>query len=178
MREDEPGDKRLVAYVLPTQKREDIVSELRNHLKAKLPAYMLPSAFVVLDAWPLTSNGKVHRQALPRPNPSASHMDTMPIMPQTEIERMLAAIWQDILHIERIGIHDNFFELGGHSLLATRLLTRVNAIFKLDLPLRILFENATIVDLARQIVTAPYHQQSSPLPNIEKATRGTSIPLS
>lgn len=178
MREDEPDEKRLVAYVVPIGEQEDIVSELRRHLRGKLPAYMLPSAFVVLDSWPLTLNGKVNRQALPRPDHSMSYLSTTHTPPRTEIERMLVTIWQEVLHVEHLSIQDNFFERGGHSLLATRLLMRVNAIFKLELTLHSLFENATIAAFAKQVIASPSYGYSLRISDIRETARSATIPLS
>jgi acyl carrier protein len=126
-------------------------SFLRSDLKTTLPDYMIPSTFVILDALPLTPNGKLDRKALPKPDGWISGLDNVHLAPSTPIEKDLASIWTEILGIQRVGIHDNFFDLGGHSLLATRVISRIRAAFKLDLPLRSLFEAPTLHGLAQQV---------------------------
>ncbi|MBE8998846.1 amino acid adenylation domain-containing protein [Nostoc sp. LEGE 12447] len=149
-RQDNPGDKRLVAYVVAHQDCKPAISELRQFLKAKLPEYMVPSAFVILESLPLTPNGKVDRRALPKPDLDTTLLEKY-IAPRTPIEEMLALLWAQVLKLELVGIHDNFFELGGHSLLATQLVSRIRNIFKVELPLRELFASATVVELAQSI---------------------------
>ncbi|MBN3990706.1 MAG: amino acid adenylation domain-containing protein [Nostoc sp. NMS2] len=150
VREDELGDKRLVAYVVPQVEESPIVPELRQFLKEKLPEYMLPSAFVLLESLPLTPNGKVDRRALPKPDIDST-LRELYVAPRTPIEEMLAQIWSQVLKVEQVGIYDNFFELGGHSLLATQLVSRIRNIFKVELPLRELFAAATVAELAQSI---------------------------
>jgi acyl carrier protein len=137
----------------PTEAKRDrlLGSFLRSDLKTKIPDYMIPSAFVVLDALPLTANGKIDRKALPVPDGWRSELDKAHIAPSTPIEESLATIWTEVLGIQRVGIHENFFDLGGHSLLATRVISRIRAAFKLDLPLRSLFEAPTLHSLAQQV---------------------------
>jgi acyl carrier protein len=147
-REDTPGDKRLVAYLVPNQEQAHTASELRMFLKEKLPEYMVPSAFVTLDALPLTPIGKVDRRALPAPDRSRPELGGTFVAPRTSVEERLAGIWAQVLGLERVGIHDNFFELGGHSLLATRVISRTCDAFRVELPLRSLFEAPTVADLA------------------------------
>src|SRR5262249_47600790 len=141
-------DKRLIAYIVPHGGQAPTSSELRAFLKRKLPAYMVPSAFVTLAALPLTPNGKVDPHALPAPNSPMFELDSVVVAPRTPREQALAAIWAELLGLERIGIHDSFFEIGGHSLLATRLILRVRDTFQVDLPLRYLFETPTVAGLA------------------------------
>ncbi|HYI11616.1 MAG TPA: amino acid adenylation domain-containing protein [Thermoanaerobaculia bacterium] len=148
-REDRPGDKRLVAYVVP-ETAEVGVADLRGHLKAALPEYMVPSAFVLMEKLPISPNGKVDRKALPAPELSDMNVETS-APPRTTEEQELAAIWSEILGIGQIGIHDDFFALGGHSLLATQLIARVSREFGIDIPLRRLFEAPTIAAFARVI---------------------------
>jgi acyl-coenzyme A synthetase/AMP-(fatty) acid ligase/acyl carrier protein len=151
-REDVPGDKRLVAYVVAQSAHADLVDELRTRLCASLPEYMVPSAFVTLEQLPLTPNGKVDRKALPVPEAS-EQVRAAYAAPRTATEEILAGIWGEVLELERIGIKDNFFELGGHSLLATRMILRVRQALSVELPLRELFAAPTIAGLSPRIET-------------------------
>jgi amino acid adenylation domain-containing protein len=146
--EDSPVNKRLVAYVVPTEGCAPTMSELRSFLKQKLPEYMAPSVFVALAALPLTPNGKVNRKALPPPGPGRPGQEKTCVAPRTLVEKTLAEIWQETLGIEKIGVHDNFFEMGGHSLLAVRLMSRLSRAFQVQWPLRTLFERPTVAALA------------------------------
>jgi len=163
-------DGRLVAYLaagaLP-------LGELRAHLRAKLPDYMIPAAFVTLDALPLTPNGKVDSRALPEPGQSRPDLEVRYVAPRTPQEEILAGIWARLLNVERVGVEDSFFELGGHSLLATQLISRVRDTFQVEIPLRALFENPTVAGLARVIQNA-----GAPAPPILPAGRGGPLPLS
>ncbi len=147
-----PGDTRLVAYLVAEPGQAPSISELRNFLSEKLPQYMMPSHFVTLDSLPLTPNGKVDRKALPLPDQMRPHLDQDFVAPRNGLEEALAGIWAEILKIEKVGIHDNFFELGGHSLLATQLISRCNAMFRLHLPLRTIFETPTVAGIAERMV--------------------------
>jgi aryl carrier-like protein len=149
VREDEPGDKRLVGYVVAQDSCTPDTGELRAHLRQSLPDYMVPSALVVLERLPLTPNGKVDRRALPAPEGGAGEPAHAP--PRTLIEEVLATILQDLLRRPRVGVHDNFFELGGDSLLAMRVVARLRQALGVDLPLRTIFEAPTIAEMARQI---------------------------
>jgi acyl carrier protein len=160
-REDRPGDNRLVAYVVASHEPTPTSGELRSFLKEKLPDYMIPSAFVYLDCLPITPNGKVDRKALPVPEGSRTHLETVFLAPQTPTEEHLAKIWQEVLGLEQVGIHDNFFELGGHSLLATQVLSRARDHFEMELPLLHLFERPTIGGLAELIETIRWADQRS-----------------
>jgi amino acid adenylation domain-containing protein len=151
-REDGPGDTRLVAYVVPNQPPGPSMSDLRSFLQAKLPNYMVPSTFVMLAALPLTPNGKVDRRALPAPAPTRPALDDALVAPRTPVEAALAAIWAEILRLPQVGVHDNFFALGGHSLLATQVISRLQAAFQVDLPLRRLFEAPTVAELAQALI--------------------------
>ncbi|KAF9921144.1 hypothetical protein BGZ67_000729, partial [Mortierella alpina] len=142
------GDKRLVAYVVAAP-RDNLVRTLRDFLSASLPEYMIPSAFVRMDAFPLTNNGKIDRRALPEPD-SDSLVTCDYVAPQGEYEIALAAMWSDLLKIERVGRHDNFFMLGGHSLLAVRLMNRVSSL-GVHLSLSMLFSSPTLSGLAQAI---------------------------
>ncbi|HEX9940247.1 MAG TPA: phosphopantetheine-binding protein, partial [Longimicrobium sp.] len=149
VREDAPGDRRLVAYVVAGEPAAVTPAELRAHLKRRLPEYMVPSAVVVLEALPLTPSGKVARRALPAPDLASP--EEAYVAPRTPTEEVLAGIWAEVLRLERVGVHDSFFELGGHSLLATRVVSRVRVEFSVELPLRALFETPTVAGLAPQV---------------------------
>jgi acyl-coenzyme A synthetase/AMP-(fatty) acid ligase/acyl carrier protein len=150
-REDSPGDKRLVAYTVAAAGSAPSANEVRSFLQQKLPEYMVPSAFMFLESLPLTPNGKLDRKALPAPDQSRPELDEPYSSPRTPVEELLAQIWSDVLKLDKVGIHDHFFELGGHSLLATQLISRIRDTFKIDLPLRSLFEAPTIYGLAQRI---------------------------
>ncbi|MBW4477613.1 MAG: hypothetical protein KME54_12250 [Tolypothrix brevis GSE-NOS-MK-07-07A] len=128
-----------------------VVSLLRQHLETKLPNYMMPSAFVMLDALPLTPNGKIDRNALPAPHTIRPQLEATYQLPQTEIEKTIASIWQKILNVENVGIHDNFFELGGHSLLSIQVHSKLQQFFQQDLTLVNMFEYPTISQLAKYL---------------------------
>jgi acyl carrier protein len=145
-------EKRLVAYVVPRQE-EVSAHELRRFVKAKLPAYMVPSAFVFLDRLPLTPNRKIDRKALPAPDQRRPDLEEIYLAPRTPAEEVIAGIWSEVLKLPKVGVHENFFDLGGHSLLATQLVSRVRERLLVELPLRVLFENATVASLAHHIET-------------------------
>ena len=151
VREEIPDDKRLVAYVVSRQGEALATKDLRDFLKKKLPDYMVPSAFVIVDSLTLTPNGKIDRKALPIPDHNRTELEESYVAPRTRVEKLLAGIWADVLKIERVGIHDNFFDLGGHSLLALRLFAEIEKRFKKRLPLSSLFQRATIQHLASVI---------------------------
>src|SRR5581483_1321507 len=147
MREDTPGNKRLVAYLLPKQEGNLDENELRVWLKRQLPDYMIPSAFMLLEAFPLTPNGKIDRRALPAPNTTSVAEEFE--APRNDREQTIAALWQQLLDLQRVGIQQNFFDLGGHSLIAPRLMASINQAFQVALPLRALFAAPTIAELAQ-----------------------------
>jgi amino acid adenylation domain-containing protein len=149
-RDDKAGGKSLVAYVVPAAGRSAAADELRSFLAEQLPHYMVPSAFVALDALPLTANGKIDRQALPDPDQAPS-VKTRFTAPRNPVEEALANVWVEVLGVERVGVHDDFFELGGHSLLATQVVSRVRAVLGVDLPLRTIFEAPTVAGLAEAV---------------------------
>jgi amino acid adenylation domain-containing protein len=171
VREDEPGDKRIVAYLVGDADAE----ALRAHLRQNLPEYMVPSAFVSVDVLPLTPNGKLDRKALPAPD-FASAEETY-TAPRTPTEQVLAAVWAEVLRVERAGIHDSFFELGGHSLLATRVVSQIRDVFGVELPLRALFEGPTIAQLA-EAVEELRRADLPRLPAIVPVERTDGLPLS
>ncbi|MET0646295.1 MAG: amino acid adenylation domain-containing protein [Pyrinomonadaceae bacterium] len=147
VREDEPGDKRLVAYVVAGEgEGAALAPGLRAYLRERLPEYMVPSAFVTLDALPLTRNRKIDRKALPAPERAASVAEY--VAPRTEVEEALTRIWAEVLKVERVGVGENFFELGGHSLLAMQLISRVRERFDCDFPVRAVFESPTVAEMA------------------------------
>ncbi|MEE8113645.1 MAG: AMP-binding protein, partial [Nitrososphaerales archaeon] len=133
-REGKPGDKHLVAYIVPVRDAALNISEVRSFVGQKLPPFMVPSRFVVLDALPLTPNGKVNRRALPDPGKSRPDLDTPFVAPRTPVENELVQIWSEVLSLEQVGIHDNFVELGGQSLLATQVISMVRESFHVELP--------------------------------------------
>jgi amino acid adenylation domain-containing protein len=150
-REDIPGDKRLVAYVVARPGQNPAPGDLRRFLQGKLPEYMVPAAVRLLAALPLTANGKVDRRTLPRPEQSRPDLEGACVAPRTRVEAVLADIWAEVLGLDRIGIDDNFFELGGHSLLATQVMHRVHDVLQVTPPLHSLFEEPTIARLASVI---------------------------
>lgn len=144
----ERGEKQIVAYVVVDG--ELSTDELRGHLSRKLPGYMIPAAFVFLDAFPLTASGKINRLALPRPGPAARKEF---VAPRTTTEEILAGIWSQVLNVAEIGVNDDFFGLGGHSLLLARIAARIRESFNIDLSLRVLFEASTVAELAKRVET-------------------------
>jgi amino acid adenylation domain-containing protein len=177
-REDAPGERRLVAYLVPEAGELPATQELRGFLKERLPDYMVPSAFVTLDALPLTPNRKVDRRALPAPSQAQAEPETA-APARTPVERKLAQIWASILKVERVGVEDNFFELGGHSLLALRCLARVREEFEVELPLRRLFESPTVAGLAACIEELRRSEKARRLPPLERVAREVDeLPLS
>jgi amino acid adenylation domain-containing protein len=155
------GDKRLIAYVATeavdihdeseaaVTARHSFIDTLRHHLNKTLPDYMVPSAFVLLDTFPLTPNGKVDRKALPEPDMGA--LQATYVAPRTETEKILCEIWQEVLGVERVGITDNFFQLGGHSLSAMRVVTKINLVFCIELTIKTLFSNPTVAYISTYI---------------------------
>jgi amino acid adenylation domain-containing protein/non-ribosomal peptide synthase protein (TIGR01720 family) len=176
-REDTPGDKRLVAYIVPQPQLTLTISELRSNLKEKLPDYMVPSAVVILESLPLTPNGKVNRRALPAPELSNELLEKY-VAPRTPIEEMLALLWAQVLKVELVGRHDNFFELGGHSLLATQLISRVRSSLKVELPLRSLFAAPTIAELSPNIQRLQQQNLELAAPPILKRAENAELRLS
>ncbi|HEX8474859.1 MAG TPA: amino acid adenylation domain-containing protein, partial [Pyrinomonadaceae bacterium] len=179
MREDAPGERRIVAYVvLEGHANAPTIGEWRDYLKEKLPDYMLPAAFVVLETWPLTPNGKLNRRALPAPEQSSSTSDATTVAARTPNEKALADIWCEVLKREVVGIYDNFFELGGHSLLATQIVSRVCERFDVELPLRSLFEAPTVAGLTERVEAALGAVHERHLPAISPVDRNSELPLS
>jgi amino acid adenylation domain-containing protein len=176
--EDTPGDKRLVAYVVPN--REITTGELRDALKRRIPEYMVPSNFVMMEALPLTPNGKLNRAALPVPViESTNEISGFSVRrPRATLEELLAQIWIDVLRLKRVGVHDDFFALGGHSLLATQAVARIRSVFHIDLPLRRLFEEPTVAGLAKVIEQQMQQGTIEKTPPLVRVSRDGPLPLS
>ena len=164
VREDTPGDQRLVAYVVPREAQAETetggsnppthsltTNTLQNYLRARLPEYMIPSTFVHLEKLPTLPNSKIDRKALPAPDSARRDRASTYVAPRNQTEERLAAFWSEILGVERIGVNDNFFDLGGHSLLATQALSRIRETFQTDLSLRSFFAAPTIAALSVSI---------------------------
>ncbi|MDH6711470.1 amino acid adenylation domain-containing protein, partial [Kitasatospora sp. MAA19] len=167
LREDTPGHKRLIAYTVPTDEPDE--TAVRAHLAATLPEYMVPAAIVVLDALPLTVNGKLDRRALPAP-------DLIPVSsrpPRTPREEILCEVFAQILGLPTVGIDDDFFALGGHSLLATRLVSRIRTVLDVELPIRTLFETPTVAALAQRL-----DDTTTSRPALTTTTRPEALPVS
>ncbi|HEV7508315.1 MAG TPA: non-ribosomal peptide synthase/polyketide synthase [Thermoanaerobaculia bacterium] len=173
VREDRPGDRRLVAYAVTQPEARLVWSEVRAELARALPEYMLPSALVVLEALPLTPNGKVDRPALPAPEGAA----TAGLAPRTPVEELMAEIWAEVLGVEWVGVEESFFALGGHSLLAMRVISRLRATFGVDLGLRSLFEEPTVARLSLRVEGALRCGATAAAP-IARTPRTGPIPLS
>ena len=173
--EQDAGDMRLVAYVVMNPAAPCRASELRAFLESKLPAYMVPSQFIVLDALPLTASGKVDRRALAQSAQPTTATNYAEAAPRTPTERRLAAMWAELFHVERVSIDDNFFELGGHSLLAARLFVRIEQILGKRLPLSILLQSPTVAQLATVIDEVGGHSSASALAPIQPD--GSNRPL-
>jgi len=174
VREDAPGDRRLVAYVVARAEAFD-PGALREHLRSALPEYMVPSGFVRLDALPRTSTGKIDPKTLPAPDYEADEADFVP--PRTPAEELVAAIWSEVLELERVGATDNFFERGGHSLLATLVIVRIRDVFGVAVPLRALFEGPTVAELADRVEQLRRARLPQP-PPVRPADRTGALPLS
>jgi acyl-coenzyme A synthetase/AMP-(fatty) acid ligase/acyl carrier protein len=151
-RRDRSGEQQLVAYLVPATRPVPTVSALRGFLKTKLPVYMIPASFVVVDEIPLTVTGKVDRRALPEPGGDRPELETPYCPSRTPVEKKVARIWAEVLSLDRVGIHDDFFELGGHSLAATRVVSRVINTFQLELPHQSLFQTPTVAEMAEVIL--------------------------
>ncbi|MGB6031668.1 MAG: condensation domain-containing protein, partial [Bacteroidota bacterium] len=176
VREDSPGIKRLTAYIVPDQDPGPSAGSLRDFLKERLPDYMVPSAYVVMDEFPLNSNEKVDRKSLPVPDMEAEEEERG--VPRTPVEEMLAGIWSQVLGVEKVGINDNFFDLGGHSLLATQLTSRIRKAFGVELPLRTIFEYSTVAGVAGEVEKALRENRQIEVPPLQRVARSDEMPLS
>ncbi|MEM9488144.1 MAG: amino acid adenylation domain-containing protein, partial [Myxococcota bacterium] len=177
VRPDPHGDKRILAYAVLSGDSAISGAQLRQDLGQRLPAFMVPSAVVVMDHFPLTGNGKLDRRALPEPDGDARVQPGQYTAPSTATERRLAALWSELLSVEQVGIHDDFFALGGHSLLATQLVSRLRDEFAIELSLRTLFERPTIAQLAGHLDELVGRAVLS-APPIEPVPRDRPLPLS
>jgi amino acid adenylation domain-containing protein len=175
-REDDPGDRRLVAYVATAPAGAFSVDELRAQLAGHLPDYMVPSAFVLLAKLPLTLNGKLDRRALPAPQSGWEPAES--VAARTPIEELLAGLWAQVLRRNDVGVNANFFDLGGHSLLATQLFSRMREVFRADLPLNLLFEAPTVAGLAGKVEAALRTGAGVQAPPIRPVPRQGNLPLS
>ncbi|MBB5866574.1 non-ribosomal peptide synthetase, partial [Xanthomonas sp. 3058] len=172
LREDTPGEPRLVAYLVGDAEQLS-ADTLRTQLATRLPEVMLPTAYVIVETLPLTANGKLDRRALPAPDADALAVQAY-VAPQGELELLLAALWRELLGVEQFGRHDSFFALGGHSLLGVRLISRIRSTLGLELPLAALFAQPRLSDLAQALDTTA----ASTLPAIVPADRSALLPLS
>ncbi|HEX8696157.1 MAG TPA: amino acid adenylation domain-containing protein, partial [Longimicrobium sp.] len=176
-REDRPGEKRLVAYLVPSADAPPSAGELRGWLRERVPEYLVPSAFVALEALPLTPTRKVDRRALPAPEAHEEEARAY-VAPRTAAEEVLAEIWSAVLGVERVGVEDNFFELGGHSLSATRMVSRVRGAFGVELPLRAVFEAQTVRALAARVEALRSGGAALDAPPVVPVPRDGELPLS
>jgi natural product biosynthesis luciferase-like monooxygenase protein/amino acid adenylation domain-containing protein len=155
------GEKSLAAYAVAKPGQACDAGELRRHLRARLPDYMVPSSFVLLDELPLTAGGKVNREALPVPDDKSREVETSFVAPRSHVEHKLAEFWSEVLGLQSIGVEDNFFTLGGHSLRATQVISRVRSFFKVEIPIRAFFDAPTVAALALHIERTVPHDAAA-----------------
>ena len=177
-REDVPGDKRLVGYVVPVAGQSPNVTELRAWVKERVPEYMTPVAFVTLERFPLSPNGKVDRKHLPAPDYVRPDLGRAYLEARTPAEEVIAGIWAEVLKLDQVGIEDDFFELGGHSLLATQVVSRIRQAFQVELPLRAMFEAPTVARLAERTEALQRQKQGLESPPMTRVSRDEPLPLS
>jgi natural product biosynthesis luciferase-like monooxygenase protein/amino acid adenylation domain-containing protein/FkbM family methyltransferase len=177
-REDRPGGKILVAYLVPLRGMELNAAELRNWLRERLPEYMLPAAYVMLDAMPLTATGKIDRQALPAPSERTQESAEDFATARSTTEEIVAGIWTQLLGLQEIGLHDNFFDLRGHSLLATQVISRVRQVLGIEIPLRSIFEAPTVASFASRIESAMHEEGETLSPPLVPVARDERTSLS
>ncbi len=177
-REDVPGDKRLVGYVVPVAGQSPNVTELRAWVKERVPEYMTPVAFVRLERFPLSPNGKVDRKHLPAPDYVRPELGRAYLEARTPAEEVIAGIWAEVLKLDQVGIEDDFFELGGHSLLATQVVSRIRQAFQVELPLRAMFEVPTVAGLAERTEALQRQKQGLQSPPMTRVSRDEPLPLS
>ena len=162
VREDEPGEKRLVAYVV--SEREQSAAEMQKQLQERLPEYMIPAAVVQMEALPLTANGKVDRRRLPAPQVERLEREAEQVAPRTEVERVIAKIWEEVLGVESVGVTENFFDLGGHSLLMVQVHGRLQEAYGEALSMTELFKYPTVSALAEHLSSKKIEEQAEPQP--------------
>ncbi|MDI3465818.1 MAG: polyketide synthase module [Nitrospira sp.] len=178
LRQDKPDQHRLVGYVAGESSLRKRVDQIRNHLAARLPHYMVPSVIVWLETMPLNAAGKVNRHALPAPDHAAGLAATR-IAPRNLVEESLAELWKSVLQVPEAGIHDHFFEHGGHSLVATQLVSRIRELFEVDVSLQALFERPTIAALAEEVTRLRQREHNTfVMPPIVPVPRDQPLPLS
>ena len=177
-REDRPGEKRLVAYLVAAPGQTPSSRVLREALSRSLPDYMVPGLYLLLEAFPLTPNGKVDRKALPAPGRQRPELAENYQAPNTDNEAVLAGIWAEVLRIDQIGVKDNFFELGGDSLKVAQVASRMRDAFRVDMPLRVLFENPSVAELSVQVEALQARSDGLEELPIAEVRRGAEIPLS
>jgi amino acid adenylation domain-containing protein len=178
VREEPTGDKRLVAYVVGAQDSPATAAQLRGYVKGRLPDYMVPSLFIMLEKMPLTPNGKLDRRALPAPDEQRDATIQGQETARTPVEEVVAGIWAKVLGVEGVSVEANFFEVGGHSLLATQIVSRVRESFGVNLQLRNLFEAPTVAQMAARIEVMIKTSQGLETKRIERAPRGEYFDLS
>ena len=172
-REDILDEKRLVAYLVMEKDRDHDPNLVRSHLRKRLPEYMVPSGIVFLDEMPLTPNKKVDRNALPPPDALADDSHRVYVAPRNEVETVLTQVAAGLLHLDQVGVTENFFDLGGHSLMATQFISRVKSSFKIEIPLRILFERPTIAEFAVEVECLLRRDEAEPIPTVTAIKRDT-----
>ena len=176
--EESPGECRLVAYAVAASNRLPPLSELLDHLRHRLPEYMVPSQLVFLSGLPLTANGKLDRQALPAPDRTRPDLGNAPMAPRTEAEHTLATIWEELLRVDGIGVHDRFFDLGGHSLAATQVAARVREALGINLPVCTVFQHPTVAELAKVLEEEKGSSQKAPDIDLTPLPRTGPLPCS
>ncbi len=175
-REDTPGRKQLVAYVV--WREPGAVTDLREFLKAKLPAHMIPTNIVVLERLPLSPSGKVDRRSLPAPGNARPELESPYIAPRSDTEVALTEIWQDVLELEAVGVDDSFFNLGGHSLLAAQVISRIRTQFHAEVPLSGLFRHPTIAALAKELDAGRWQSENAKELPLKRVSRDGDLPAS
>jgi amino acid adenylation domain-containing protein len=170
-RADGHGGNRLIAYFAGSAEAGATVGELRRYLKERLPEYMVPSAFVALDALPLTPNGKIDRRRLPELDASRPELEEVYTAPRTELERSIAGVWQEVLKVERVGVHDNFFNLGGHSLLIMQVNSRTREVLQTDVSILDMFKYPTVSALAEFLSRETREAEATSAPRTSAETR-------
>ncbi|MGZ4106881.1 MAG: condensation domain-containing protein, partial [Tumebacillaceae bacterium] len=173
-----PGDKRLVGYFVPEASAKPVIDHLRDHLRGKLPDYMVPATFVMLDELPLSPSGKVNRKALPIPELESQQKQATYIAPRNPVEELLERIFGEVLHHDTVSVHDNFFDLGGHSLLVTQVISRIRNAFHITLPFSEMFNDPTIAGLAKRVQRAMNEGRAAQEKPLQTVSRNQALPLS